>query len=260
MLDKVSQTDSLPPSAAPSMAPAVRRSPAWRIWLIVAAIGLLAGGAIVAVRWSGWFGRPVETPLDGKLVVAVRAGGPATGSLLIEEPDALPVRAGGSMSLEVHFNQPAYTYLVWLDCQGKVVPLYPWNMDEIEVTDVNEPPPLCSPTHIVFNPVTIGQGWKFGNQGGLETVLLLARRTPLSKDVRLGTLLAPLPPAKMRLGNEWAVLTLPPGTDSLTTLSAANRGPEEVARAADEPLRKTLLGLRDHFELIRAVRFAHEGE
>ena len=57
-----------------------------------------------------------------------------------------------------------------------------------------------------------------------------------------------------------AVLGLGAGSDSVSTLLASNRGPEEEARAADEPLRALLVRLRGHFELIRAVRFAHEGE
>ena len=34
----------------------------------------------------------------------------------------------------------------------------------------------------------------------------------------------------------------------------------QKVRAADEPLRALLVRLHDHFELIRVVRFAHEGE
>jgi hypothetical protein len=64
----------------------------------------------------------------------------------------------------------------------------------------------------------------------------------------------------MRLRDEVVVLGLDAGADSVATLVALNRGPEDEARAADELLRAALLRLRDHFELIRAVRFAHEGE
>ena len=197
--------------------------------------------------------------MDGELFIAVRSAGSGKGSLLVEEPGALPVRAGDSMSVEVHFNQLAFTYLVWLDCEGQAVPLYPWNYDSIEVKDLNQPPPTRRPSKVVISP-TLGTGWKFGQQGGLETVLLLARRTPLSEDTRLGSLLGTLPTAKMRLRDEVAVLGLGGGFDSVSPLPASKRGAAEEARAADEPLRALMGRLREHFELIRAVRFAHEGE
>src|SRR6266849_6229773 len=92
----------------------------WR-WLLLAALVLLAGGAVFA-RWRGPLKAPAEAPLDGELFIVVRSAGGANRGLLVEESGALPVRAGDSMSVEVHFNQPAFTYLVWLDCNGQAVP------------------------------------------------------------------------------------------------------------------------------------------
>jgi hypothetical protein len=193
------------------------------------------------------------------MMILVRPAGGAKDGLLVNEAGALPVRAGDWMSVEVRFNQPAFTYLVWLDGQGQAVPLYPWNYDIIEVKDVNQPPPARRPSKVIMSP-TLGTGWKFGQRGGLDTVLLLARRMPLSEDTRLGSLLGTLPTAKMRRRDEVAVLGLGGGFDSVSTLVASNRGPEEEAKTTDEPLRALLVRLRDHFDLIRAVRFAHEGE
>src|SRR5947209_14585416 len=109
------------------------------------------------------------------------------------------------MTVEVHYNQPAFTSLVWLDGEGQAIPLYPWNYDSIEVKDLNQPPPTRRPSKVVISP-TLGTGWKFGQQGGLETVLLLARRTPLSEGTRLGALLGTVPTAKVRRRDEVAVL------------------------------------------------------
>lgn len=229
----------------------------WRPWLLLGAFVLLAGGAAFT-RWRGLLESPEEVPLDGELIIVVRSAGGAKDNLRVEEPGALPVRSSDWMSVEVHLNQPAFTYLVWLDCNGQAVPLYPWNYDRIEVTDVNQPPPRRRPAKVIFSP-TLGTAWKFGERGGLETVLLLARRTPLGEGIRLGSLLGTLPTAPVRLHDELAVLGLGGGSDSVSMVLASNRGPEEEARAADEPLRALLLRLRDHFELLRAVRFAHEG-
>jgi hypothetical protein len=225
---------------------------------LLAAIALLAGGGAFAA-W--WYGSPKQEAgaLDGKLIVIVRPPERAVEPLLVEEAGALPVRAGGIMSLEVQLDPPAYAYLVWLDTEGQVVPLYPWNHDTIEVTDVNQPPPVRRSAKVVYSP-PIGGGWKFGKRGGLETVLLLARRTPLDSGTRLGPLLGQFPPPKLRLRDELVVLGLDGGSESVSTLLARSRGPEDEARAIDEPLRAALVRLRGQFELIRAVRFAHEGE
>ena len=258
MVDKSSGSGSESPGLVSRDAPA-RGWRHWRPWLLLlAAVVLLAGGAVFA-RWRAPPKALGEGPLDGDLIIVVRSAGGAKDNLRVEEPGALPVRASDWMSLEVHFNQPAFTYLVWLDCQGQAVPLYPWNYDSIEVKDLHQPPPVRRPAKVIMSP-TLGTGWKFGRRGGLETVLLLARRTPLGESTQLGSLLGALPTAKMRQRDELAILGLGVGAGSVSTLLAANRGPEEEARAADEPLRAALLRLREHFELIRAVRFAHEGE
>src|SRR5262249_38084279 len=146
---------------------------------------------------------------------------PALGnqdSVRVDEPNALPVREGGRMNLQAQFHQGqrAYPYLVWIDSQARVLPLYPWNLDELDVQDANAPPPARIATGSVRSP-GFSTSWKFGKQGGLETVLLLARRTPLPEGVRLGDLIGPLPPVKAPHPTEVAVLGLGGKNPSLTT-------------------------------------------
>jgi hypothetical protein len=226
--------------------------------LVLASVVLLAGGAGFA-WWRSALQTAPKVPLDGELTVAVRSVGGSARSLLVEEPGALPVHADDWLSVEVHFNQLAYSYLVWLDCQGQAVPLYPWNYDALEVKDLHQPPPARLPSKVVINP-TLGTGWRLGPRGGLETILLLARRTPLPEGTHLDALLGTVPTAAVRQRDEFVVMGLQSGSDSVSTLLASNRGPEEEARAADEPVRELLGRLRPYFELIRAVRFAHEGQ
>src|SRR5439155_12406508 len=126
----------------------------WQPWLL-AALALLAGGVLFA-WWRGPLERPGEAPLDAELIV-VRSAAGARGSRRIEQPGALPVQAGDVMSVEVHYNQPAFTYLVWLDGEGQAIPLYPWNYDSIEVTDLNQPPPTRRPSKVIISP-TLGTG------------------------------------------------------------------------------------------------------
>jgi hypothetical protein len=212
---------------------------------------------VFLVAWSGLLSQPAGPPLTGELTVVIRPAD--SGDMLtVEEPGAVPVRSGAWMSLQVNCNQPLYTYLIWLDSQGQVVPLYPWNNERVEVVDADQPPPVRIPAKVVISPATAA-GWRFGRQGGMETVLLLARRSPLPEDVKLGSLLGSLPPARVRLRDEVAVLGLDRG-GGVASLLARGRGPEEEAREADRPLLERLERLRDQFELIRVVRFAHEGE
>ena len=253
------------PAGSPSPDPAVLPPPTpprarrQRLWLIFIVLLLLVGG-VAAVWWprSRTPAQP-DQPLDGKLTVIVRPAQRAVEPLAVEEPGALPVRSGGIMNLEVQLEQPAYVYLVWLDCEGQVVPLYPWNHDALEVKDINVSPPVRKASKTINNP-PIGAGWKFGKKGGVETVLLLARRTPLDEGTRLGPLVGSVPPPKLRNPGEVAVLGLDRGVGAVSTLLAQNRGTDEEVRALDEPLRAAMVRLHDHFEFIRAVRFAHAEE
>jgi len=65
----------------------------------------------------------------------------ASEPLPLEQAGATPVRTGGNMSLEAQLNQPAFTYFVWLDAAGNVLPLYPWNSQTLEVKDLRQPRP-----------------------------------------------------------------------------------------------------------------------
>jgi hypothetical protein len=113
---------------------------------------------------------------------------------------------------------------------------------------------------VLFSPVNIGSGWVFDRHGGLETVLLLARRTPPEGDLRLGDLLAGMPPAPVREPNELAVLRFDRDQSAPATVLARDRGGEADAREIDRPLLERMAKLRDTFELVRAVRFPHESE
>lgn len=247
------------PAPAPTPTAPAARPRSRRPWLVLAVLALVAGGAAVAVWWPRSDKPSADQPLAGKLNVIVRPPERAVEPLQVEEPGATPVRAGGIMSLEVQLEQPACAYLVWIDTDGRVVPLYPWNHEAIEVRDVDVPPPARKAAKTINNP-PIGGGWPFGKKGGVETVLLLARREPLGAGVRVGHLLGQVPPPKLRHRNEVAVLGLDRGADSVSTLLSQNRGADDEARAADEPLRAAMVRLREHFELIRAVRFAHAEE
>src|SRR5262245_17317367 len=151
----------------------------------VAPLLQLVAAALVVLPGCG---PPKAATLDGKLTVLVRPADRTIEPVPLEQAGSLPVQSGGAMVLDAQLSEPAYMYFVWLDSEGRVLPFYPWNNETLEVEDINEPPPARRPSKLVFSPL-LGRAWNFGSQGGSETVLLLARRTPLPTETKLGSLI-----------------------------------------------------------------------
>jgi len=178
-------------------------------------------------------------PLSGQLNVLVRPPNHNVEPISIDRPEAVPVRSGGAMCLDVQLNQPAYIYLVWIDPSGQFIPLYPWNNEILDIKDIDQPPPERRPAKLIFSPL-LGKSWTFGDQAGAETVLLLARRTALPGEVRLGELLRTLPER-------------PPAEVSKDLAAKGAKAEAKQMAAFTRPLTK-------HFDLVHAVQFAHAAE
>jgi hypothetical protein len=244
------------PSLPHRPAASSRRVSLFRRWPVFA-VGLIVGGGLAWLLWRTPTVNTAAAPLSGKLLVYVRPPERASEPQSVEKPGATPVVAGGNMSLEVHLDPPGYAYLVWFDNAGQVLPLYPWNSQHLDVKDIQELPPERRPARLVYSPL-LGGGWTFGEKSGPETVLFLARRTPLPNDVQLGALLAPLSPTSMTQEQPVVMLGLDGGARSVSVIHPAATAGSPPAAAAGDPLAQLLLRLQPHFELIRAVRFAHE--
>jgi serine/threonine-protein kinase len=237
-----------------------------RPWRMAVAAGLLATlllAGVIALLFGRGSGGPAPA-LTGELIVRLwSADGQRKRGLRVDEPGALPARSGEQVVLEARLNQPAHVYLLWLDGQGSVSPLYPWNDVRID-HELAARPPERPQQQVVYSPTSSNpgdgpKGWKLDDQDGLETVLLLARRTPLPADVNLADLIGELPPTPLRHPGELAVRGFDQGqpVDSLNV--GENRGVESEAAAIDDPLLGLMQRLREHFEVMRAVRFAHQG-
>jgi hypothetical protein len=145
--------------------------------------------------------------------------------------------------------------LLWLDGQGQVVSLYPWGDRKF-----GDLPPAVSPQEVVHSPPELDKGWPMGGPAGLETALLLVRRTPLPADVDLPRLIGPLPPSPLRDPQEVAVLILDADRPEATVSRSLHRGLGAAPEQIDDPLLQLRERLRPYFEEIRAVRFAYRGE
>jgi tRNA A-37 threonylcarbamoyl transferase component Bud32 len=224
------------------------------------AVLLLAGLCIWQLRKDA--GSPAP-PLSGELIVRLWSpDGQRKRALRVDELGALPARHKELVVAEARLNQRGYVYLLWLDGQGRATPLYPWN-DLLIEHDLTARPPERPPQQIVTSPMGSPddrpKGWPLDDHDGLETVLLLARRTPLPADVDLAGIVGRLPPTPLRDRGEFGVRGFDEGqpVDSLNV--GENRGLEKEAAAIDDPLLGLMQRLREHFEVVRAVRFAHQG-
>jgi serine/threonine-protein kinase len=232
------------------------RRPYLLIALAAGALALLLLAGIMAVLLGRDSGGPA-TALSGELIVRLWSpDGQHKRGLRVDEPGALPARSGERVVVEARLNQPAYVYLVWLDGQGSASPLYPWNDLRIE-QGLAARPAERPPQQVVYSPTT--KGWELDAMDGLETVLLLARRTPLPPDLNLADLIGQLPPTPLRHPGELAVRGGDEGQPIDSLNLGENRGLEKEAAAIDDPLLELMQRLREHFEVIRAVRFAHQG-
>jgi serine/threonine protein kinase len=242
-----------------------------KIALAGVAVALFAAG--IAIVLTALLGRPQtplgtaslqslsQTPLTGDLTVNVWSPNGTKPGMTLDQPGALPVRTGEMLRVKVKLNQPAYTYLILLDSRGDVHPLHPWKPER----GFRELPPAPRAIQELSLPEnTPDKGWELDEHDGLETFLLLVRRTPLPDDYDLASRIGKYPSAPLRHPQEFVVRgagfdggnvdrDLHRGLESDVT----KRGLNLEAKKIDEPLLQVFERLRPDFELIRAVRFAH---
>src|SRR5262245_60039548 len=100
MTDNDSETGSTPRGPAEPAAEPPHRPSRRRTWLLLAGLALLASGGALAALWPGPAKQPpAAAPLNGQLAVVVRPPEQREEARSVEEPGAVPVRAGGIMSL-----------------------------------------------------------------------------------------------------------------------------------------------------------------
>jgi serine/threonine protein kinase len=98
--------------------------------------------------------------------------------LRLGEPGALPLYAGDKFRIEAHVEVPAYLYLFWINTEGQALPLYPWKPGKWGTRPAEE-----NPARDVSLPVNRTAGYEIKKDvEGMETLLMLARATPLPLD------------------------------------------------------------------------------
>jgi len=227
----------------------------------------LAAGLAMAVALAVWLAGPAKRPmpgtppvnLSGRIEVYVsNEAVPSRDLREVRSAGVLPLRPGDAVRFEASVSRPAYVYLVLIDSEGAVMPIYPWKPGTWENRPGQE-----SRVARLSAPADLKQFWPVQGAPGMETAVLLARDTPLPEDVDLQSLLAGLAPQPVDDG--------PPlvevengrirGYDKVASANADRsfdlRRPQRRLHAVLRNQEQIHARLRSHFPLIYAINLAH---
>jgi serine/threonine protein kinase len=181
--------------------------------------------------------------------------------LHLHERGALPLRPNDWIRIEAELNRPAYLSVVWIDTDGMATPLWPWEENDWAKLPAAQPPRdrLTLPDLVKGEAVMPLSG----GPPGIESLLLLARETPLtaaenSKVVQI--LARPLTRQPMtRVETEFAVWL----ENGERVTHEPDRAPIlSKARPSGDPevqVRSVMKQLQSLFPYTRAVCFGNQG-
>jgi hypothetical protein len=176
-------------------------------------------------------------------------------NLFLDDPGAMPLRPGDEFCIEAELNRPAYLYVLWIDTDGQVLPVYPWRPSHWEDRPAEE-----RPVARLRRPEPLDEFYKVSKgTPGMETLVLLARETPLPRDVDLRAELGELPrPAVQELrATAWFENGAP------VRNRRGREGFFDVTRRQDPVLltqQRIREKLKDPFSYMLAVSFANQGK
>lgn len=142
---------------------------------VIAATAVAAATGGAAWQFARKF-FPAATP-DLQTNLNVLAWSEDRGIRWVTHAEALPVQPGESIRIHATLSRPAFAYLVWIDSQANVLPLFPgaegrWEWCGTEIDSVSE----------ISLPHQAKQGWVMEvDRPGMETLLLLVAEKRLSK-------------------------------------------------------------------------------
>ncbi len=270
-------------------------SSGWLIGLAAASVVLITGsvGLAVADPWQTFQKGaivkpnpdtspepdPPKVPLNGdfKLTVYSKTDKNRQGRVL-SDASILPLRSGELIQFHAELNRPAHVYVLWIEgSTGDIDPFYPWDRHDPDALKKEAPP--VPKTARVRMPPQLDHGFPMQGDSGLETVILMARETPLPPNVHLGEVLGPIPKAPLNEPGEFVmrgVNRVDPNAKDGPTRGAKEfdigdglrgvelppfnrmRGAGKDPEAIDEPVLRLMRKVSKHFDVVRAVRFAYK--
>jgi hypothetical protein len=175
----------------------------------------------------------------------------------IREPHTLPLRTGDLVRMEAQFSRPLYAYLLWIDSEGSLAPVYPWLSGDWEQRAAVE-----KPIERIALPAEGDQAWTVQEcPSGTESVVVLARDKPLPPDFDLVKELGPL---KSQAGpSDYKFLELKDGRfqhrESPQKRSINLRKTESIHEAVLANQQQIADRLGQHFDLHYSINFPVRG-
>jgi hypothetical protein len=208
---------------------------------------------------------PVRTEFKGSIdVVVFDPDDPRRQNVRLNQPGVLPLKPGDRFAVEAEISPPAYLYILWIDADGSVDPVYPWRRGNWD-----NPLPEEKPVEQVRRPVLSDRpfGGTLGikeSAQGMETLVMLARKTPLPHGVDLKAELGVIRPQKLRTLQSTAWFE----NGRLVTNEAGRSAVDWDDEKTDDPVRATEEQIRSRlgpgkdklFHYTRAVSFAVRGK
>jgi hypothetical protein len=236
-------------------------------WLIVA--NRPGGPALVAGTPTPSTEPSAPSPLKGWIDVRVWEGKKVAGprnphrrGLFLHQLEALPLKVGDEIQVELSVNRPTFVYVVWINSAGEALPVYPWRGFQWDQRPSEEQPVEGLKK---LPEGAIDAGWEM-DQGapGMETLLLLARgsRLPPEEETVLKAALATVGAQPLQDGKTDAAIWFENGA---VVTAESGRAPKAFdGQRIDDPVLRTQGVLRDklgpHFDYTRAVSFAFRGK
>jgi hypothetical protein len=234
------------------------------------AAAAVAGMLLAALVWHP-VPKPGTNPAELRADVDIhvwRAGDSGFKNVSVRDPRARPLRVGDLFKIEVKLSRPVYVYLLNINGEGRVTPLYPWQTDKNGEMQWQTLPADQKPV----TRVTLPPGDKVATidpPGGMETLMLLARETPLTDDTELRALLPLIAPQQIQ--EKTAIVRLTNGQDDVVDVATGTAGPETSrtmsivhTQQIDDRVLQTLHTLHERlapqFPLVRTITVANQGE
>lgn len=252
-----------------------RREPRTRPWSrrtgffsIVSALAVAAAAGIVAPLVGQRPGEPADAPRatarahaiadDTDVTIGLEdvqvelsVWGERKPGLALDEPSALPLRNGDRVRFDVETTDPAHVYIVWIDADGRPAEVFPHDPERGPQEDVPR-------TH-VHSPVERDRGWPVVGRTGMDTAVVLVRRTPHPDPTELIDRLQLAPQHEFNSPRE--SVDYAGGRAVVASVRGArHRGLGTKSVAIDDPVLRLVEELRDEFDVVRVVRVAHAGD
>jgi hypothetical protein len=123
----------------------------------------------------------VNSPLGLQLSLTALKEGQRGRLKSLDEPDVLPLQAGDALRIEARTARPAYFYVLNLTADGQVSLMYPWRDDKWDsIAEEKLRDFYCVPDPSKVDPRKGDAAPLDGGPSGIESVVVLARETPLT--------------------------------------------------------------------------------